>query len=269
MSLVRIGFLTDTHYGPDIGPTGAGTRICPDGLKKITDAVKTFNREVVDCVVFNGDLIDHHASSASVALTDLAALTAVMNTLSMAWYPNFGNHDFDVLTHDQCESTTGKDIDYRSFDINGLHVVILDGCYLSDSDGALYAPPAPDYTLTYVNPGQRTWLIADLAATLLPTIIFVHQKPFGSDVSVPPIRNASALRTILESAPRKIVGVLNGHVHENVSSTANGITYYSMQAATELAYPRNAYAIIYLNTVTGAMAIEGRGSGQTHYGTRA
>lgn len=200
-----------------------------------------WNDAAADFAIMAGDFIDHTGNNATMALADLATMDAAYAVFSGDRYYVFGNHENDQLTKAQFIANTAMPAAHYSFDKNGVHFVVLDGNYRSDSDADPYAPGNYAWNVNYVPPNQRTWLTADLAGTALPVVVFCHYRlDTTGDYA---LNNASAVRSILE-ASGKVIAVFTGHNHINVLTKINSIPYCCMMAATEGAFPQNAYALV-------------------------
>lgn len=206
--------------------------------------------------IVTGDLIDHVGNSSSMALADLGAIHGDMGALNGDRFYALGNHDQDHLTKAQFFGATGMTSGHYSFDRGGVHFVVLDANYRSDSDSDPYAPGNYSWNVNYVPPGQRAWLEADLAATDLPTLVFCHYRldAAGGDYAV---NNAAAVRSILETSG-KVKAVFTGHQHINGLQRVNGIPYCLMMAMTEGQYPTTAYALISVRS-DNRVTVFGRG----------
>lgn len=138
-----------------------------------------------------------------------------------------GNHDMDggftrtqVVKYWQARGT------YYSLDINGFHLVILDG---NDQDDSADRPAG---YARFFGQEQLEWLEADLAQTELPTLVFSHQ---GIDNGLGGITNGTKTRLIFERANQqagfqKVVAVFSGHHHQDYHNNYNGIHYIQINS---------------------------------------
>lgn len=250
--LVVFGFATDVHCNDRADDVGGGYYY-RDAVEKMAAAVATWNRRDLSFVMFGGDFID--GALHSQALIDISAIEAAYAASTAPRYYVFGNHCMDALSKSEFIANTGMDSAYYSFDSGGVHFVVLDGCYTADDDAAHYNAGNYNWTIAYINPAQRAWLAADLAATSLKTVVFCHQRLNGStDYN---IKNAAAVRSILE-ASGKVIAVINGHEHVNGFASVNGIPYYEMEAMLDGDFPINAYAVV--SVYPTSIKIQGFGS---------
>lgn len=251
---LSFGYVSDIHYGDK---NTALNRYYRDGDEKLAVAVEQFNKHDLSFVIVNGDLID--SGAAEDAPSDLSAVVNIVADLDVPSYYSFGNHDLTDLSKAEAMAVTGQSAGYYSFNRNGYHFVVLDACYSADDDDAHYDTGNFDFTDTYVPPTERTWLAADLAAAVLPIIVLCHQRL--DEVSNHAVVNAADVRAILESAD--VRAVFQGHAHANDKETINDITYYTMQAATESAYPATAFGVVRVYQ-SGAISVQGF-SGQSSW----
>ncbi len=150
---------------------------------------------------------------------------AKWNTFKGARYHTIGNHEMDGgFTREQVVAFLGMKNRYYSFDASGVHVMVLDG---NDPGGK-----AKGYK-RYIARKQLDWIVADLKATALPTIVFSHQT-LGDSFGV---ENCSAVRAVLEQAKtrtgrRKVVACFCGHHHDDHVKQINGIHYIRINSAS-------------------------------------
>jgi alkaline phosphatase len=124
--------------------------------------------------------------------------------------------------------TGGPREHHYSFDLAGVHFVVLDACYRSD--GADYQRKNFDWTDANIPAQQVDWLLADLAKTSNPTVILAHQLIDESGKHM--VRNAAAVRAELERSG-KVLAVFQGHSHRNDYQQIAGIHYTTLVAMIE------------------------------------
>lgn len=252
--LVSFGFITDTHWSST--KATSLNRYYQDAPAKIADAVDYFNSQAdIAFVHHNGDLID--GDNAPTLFSDLADARDALDLLNAPWTLNAGNHDISTVSVEDFAAVAGRPVSYNTWDASGVRFIQLNANYYADDDAAAYVPGNNTYTDTFVPPAQRTQLAADLASASGPAVVFCHQLLDTDGTLTYDVNNAPAVREILEAAGN-VVLVLSGHKHLNEIRTVNGITYVAMQAATEDAYPANAYAKV--SIYSDSFAIEGFGN---------
>ncbi len=240
---VRFGVVTDCHYA-DVDP--AGTRFYRQSLDKLAECVDRMNTEKVDFLIELGDFKDQGRPPVERdTLAYLQDAEAVFQRFAGPTYHVLGNHDVDSISKAQfLTRVTNTRIDpgrsYYSFDVKGLHCIVLDANYRSDD--ADYDHGDFDWTDANVPAHELDWLRKDLAAAPGPAVIFIHQLLDGTDsVSV---RNAPQVRAILDESG-KVQAVFQGHHHEGRYGRINGIHYYTLRAVVEgQGADSNSYAIV-------------------------
>ena len=129
---------------------------------------------------------------------------------------------------------------YYSFDVKGLHCIVLDANYRSD--GADYDRGNYDWTDANICASELDWLRRDLAVAPGPAVVFVHQLLDGTGAVY--VRNAAEVRDVLERSG-KVLAVFQGHHHSGAHSEINCIHYYTLIATVEgQGAEDNSYAIV-------------------------
>jgi UDP-2,3-diacylglucosamine pyrophosphatase LpxH len=256
---LRFGFVTDTH---NADRDDNGNRYYRDVPDKIADAVALFNDRSLDIIFINGDVVDGYGGSGASAI-DMNVLKTAFSTAKAPRVYAGGNHDYQAFTLASFAAATGMDPQgYYYFDRKGVRVISLDANYEADDDSSHYSAGGFSYTDTYINPAQRTWLSATLASAPGDVVIICHQR-LELQVGANYVKNADAVRAIIDAAYPKVKAVLMGHAHVNSLTYLNGTPYVVMQALIEGAHPLNAYAVV--SVENGFVSIEGFGQ-QTSWG---
>jgi len=238
----RFGIVTDCHYAD---AEAAGTRFYRQSPDKLAECVELMNAEKVDFLVELGDFKDQNTPPVEQkTLSYLEAIERVFQKFRGPAYHVLGNHDLDSISKRQflarVENTNiDSDRSYYSFDVNGLHLVVLDANYRTD--GADYDHGNFDWTDANIPAEELNWLRDDLAVTEGPAIVFTHQLLDGTGSVY--IRNAAQVRQILQACG-KVLAVFQGHHHAGSYSNIAGIHYYTLKALVEGTGPEsNSYAI--------------------------
>jgi hypothetical protein len=176
-----------------------------------------------------------------------------------------GNHDVDSIAKPQFlgrVTNTGieRDRSYYSFDVNGVHFVVLDANF--EKTGLAYDSGNYNWTDANVPPPELEWLQRDLARSANPTVVFVHQLLDKDTKGSVYINNAAEVRSVL-SASRKVAAVFQGHHHTGDYEEVNGIHYYTLKAMVVGSLPANSYAIVDLHP-DGRLKINGFRSAISH-----
>ncbi len=245
--LIRFGIVTDCHYADR---EAAGSRYYRDSLDKVKACVQRMNDEKVDFLIELGDFKDQ--DTLPVEEKTLSYLRVIEEAFSLFQGPRFhvlGNHDMDSLSKTQF-LTQVKNTDipveqsFFSFDIKGLHGVVLDANYRSD--GQDYDHGDFDWTDSNIPQAQLDWLKQDLSAAQVPGVVFVHQRLDGEGNLF--VKNAEEVRKVLEQSG-KVSIVFQGHDHEGGYNLINDIHYYTLKAAVEgPGLENNAYAVVEMDS---------------------
>jgi len=240
---VRFGIVTDCHYAD---ADAADARFYRESLDKLSECVARMNAERVDFLIELGDLKDQDKRPVeSRTLQYLQDVEAVLQGFHGPTYHVLGNHDMDSLSKQQFLSrveNTGIDASrsYYSFDVKGLHCVVLDANY--KADGSDYDHGNFDWRDANIPACELDWLRHDLAMSGGPIVIFVHQLLDGTGLVH--VKDASEVRRILQ-ASGKVLAVFQGHHHEGRYRCIEGIHYYTLKAVVEGHGPgNNSYAIV-------------------------
>ena len=240
---VRFGIVTDCHYA-DTEP--AGTRFYRESLDKLSECVACMNARRVDFLIELGDLKDQDTPAVEErTLQYLRRAEAVFREFDGPRYHVLGNHDLDSLSKRQfLENVKNTRLSsrrsYYSFNVRGLHCVVLDANYTAD--GTDYDHHNFHWTDANVPLPELHWLRKDLAKARGPVIVFIHQLLDGTGPVY--VKNAPELRQVLRDSG-KVLAVFQGHHHEGGYNEIGGIHYYTLKAVVEGQGPENsAYAIV-------------------------
>ena len=152
-----------------------------------------------------------------------------------------GNHDMDFFGKSHMLDIWNMPAPYYSFDRAGYHFVILDRNNLHNEgkytpyDTANFYVPAPHRG--HADPEQLEWLRADLASTLLPTIVFSHQGLGMPNMSAESSEARTPIERILAEAldasgKNKVHTCFCGHHHIDRYNYKNGIHYVWINSAS-------------------------------------
>ena len=245
--VARFGMVTDIHYA-DIPPdpkrhTIIGRRFYRESRFKLDEAVAVFNRRDLDFAIELGDFKDFTRNRSET----LACLDEIETSFSAFKGPRYhvlGNHDFDCLTEADLFSRLVNDRELMSsghytFMVNGITFVVLDACYDSNLDHYSENNPWDDAN---VPPEELIWLEQVLRDAEGPAVVFCHQRldPFADRRHL--VRNAQAVRTVIERS-RRVKAVITGHQHNGAVNEYKGIAYYSLRALVcEMGEGSNSFA---------------------------
>ena len=238
----RFGIVTDCHYAD---AEAARTRFYRESIDKLSECVDLMNTEKVDFLIELGDFKDQDRPPVEKnTLSYLQTVEKVFRKFNGPTYHVLGNHDLHSISKKQfLNRVKNTNIDssrsYYSFDHNGMHFVVLDANCIAD--GADYDHGNFDWTDANIPPKELLWLRNDLASTLGPVIVFIHQLLDGKGSVY--VKNAEQIRQILESSG-KVLAVFQGHHHSGSYNNIAGIHYYTLKALVEgQGVENNSYAI--------------------------
>jgi len=248
------GLVTDVHYA-DVPPKGS--RHYRDSQAKLRQAVAAFNERKLPMMVELGDFIDAGPNKDDT-LKYLAVIRKDFEAFRGQRHFVLGNHCLDRMTKKDFLDNCGTKFDnsFYSFDLGGRHFVVLDGDF--KKDGSPYAEGKYNWTDTWIPEAQQKWLADDLKkARGKKTVVFIHQN-LDQDKSGVAVKNAPAVRKILEEAGN-VLAVMQGHHHAGGYRKINGIHYITFKAMVEgPTLKNNAYAAVTLHA-DERITIEGFG----------
>lgn len=237
---LRFAVIADPQYadkpvrGSQDSPEGA----CYRGtLAKMDSAIAFFNRLAPHTPAFLlllGDYIDSYGQDpedSAKSLADLDSMNARVSKFQGDVYLVLGNHDALSLHKEDVYARLVAKVkqNHYSFDAGPVHFVVLDGNFSADGTGFGRLAPGK-WNDAWIPESQLDWLVADLqAAGERPTIVAIHQNLHGDSVDGYTIRNAAAVRKILETHGN-VTHVLQGHRHLGGYARINGIHYVTFPA---------------------------------------
>jgi len=236
---MKLLLITDCHYGEDsnfawhggehyINVFGSQFEYCFAQLKQIIASRQ------YDLVANLGDCIADHSylhgltdESASIDRKHFQQFLACWQGIATPVFHLLGNHDGELISRADFKAMLGRET-YFSCDLAGFHHIILD--------------PVWGRVPYYIDDQQWAWLEADLEATSLPTIVYIHTPCDEHDLTdnyyhkINPARyfiaNRASLRSIFERSNRVRL-VLQGHSHFYMNHNINGIKYLTIPSFME------------------------------------
>lgn len=230
-TILRFGMAADAHFA-DV--EARGTRHYRESAAKMAECVALMNEQKVDFLIELGDLKDQgEPASEQDTLEYLDTIEGVFRQFKGPRYHVLGNHDMDSLSKEQFLSGTentgiAAGSTYYSFDVKGVHFVVLDANY--SADGSDYDHGQFNWTDANIPAKQLDWLKRDLEASSSPTIVFVHQQLDGEGQHC--IRNAAEVREVLQ-ASGQVRAVFQGHNHAGGYRQIHDLHYYTLKAMVE------------------------------------
>lgn len=221
---LRLGLIADLHWG--LEPSAPG---------RLEAFLAEAEARGVDGVVQLGDF--NYGDAEAQACVDL------WEQFRGERVHVLGNHDLDRVTKAAVMERWGMASRYHSFDRRGFHFVVLDRNNLRTGDrfeaygkGNYFVEPK---RRAWADPEQLEWLKSDLAATELPTVVFVHQGlgvQTGGDYHEPArLQIEKVLGDANRAAGRsQVVACFCGHHHADRYNRRDGIHYVWINSASYL-----------------------------------
>ena len=263
LPLLRFGLFTDPHYADR---DAYGTRYYRQSIPKLNECIDYMNTQNLAFVIETGDFKDERPSRVEEeTLSFLRDIESVFSRFEGPRYHVLGNHDIDSISKAQFQEVvenTGisRDRTFYGFDTGGCHCIVLDANFRSD--GVPYDRGNFTWTDANISAGQLEWLRDELWSTRKPILVFCHQ--LLTDTEKLGVRNAPAVREILETRKDRVHAVFHGHKHEGEHQVINGIHYYTHKAMVEGDGPgQNAYSVIELYR-DGTLQITGYRQADSH-----
>ncbi len=260
---LRIGVVADIHAHDTNSPTEH--KVMTNYEPRLAAFVGAMNAWPADAVFELGDLVNG-AFVMGAPLGDpsriAGILSSVVDALSQFSGPEYfvlGNHDVYDLSKAEFLAEVSAGATNWSFDLGGYHMVGLDEQF--SKTGQPYGHSF------WVVPGtvpadELGWLRNDLAATTLPTVVFVHQPldvEFEAEAGGPSVSNHTEVQAVLAGSGR-VIAVFQGHSHENRLSVLDGIHYVTFAAMVDRDEPTPpSWAAVTLDPETRTVRIDGAG----------
>ena len=234
---VRIGVVTDVHFHDRDSP--AEGKWMAKSAERLGAFVDAMNAWPADLVIELGDFVNGWVVL-GVDPGDPGRIPGILESadkvlagFSGPRYHVVGNHDLYNLSKGEYRGILDLERTYASFDVGGLHVVLLDVQFTTSGQDLAYT-----YTGVkgFVPQEELDWLRADLASTTFPTIVCVHQRLDSEREEWRDVTNADAVRAVLATSG-VVVAVFQGHDHENGHTKEGGIHYLTFEALVDQGTP--------------------------------
>ena len=248
----RLAVCSDLHLSVDAQGTW---RVSHRTQERLEAAVASLNRQSLDGVVFNGDLVQYGTRA------EYEAFDRIIDALEVPFVAIPGNHDLTqfgpgpkrTLSEFERRYTPGE-LPYRTR-IGGIDLLALNSNQSThDSIAETYVGRLDDRTLE--------WLSTQLASADHPLVAVHHNLPgtramltaatadFDVEDGSPRFENADELVAVLENAPGSPPLVVTGHVHFPAVERTGAVREFTLPALGP--YP-GAYTVFEV-TETGATA---------------
>jgi hypothetical protein len=260
---LRIGVVADIHAHDTDSPTEH--KVMTDYEPRVAAFIDAMIAWPADAVFELGDLVNG-AFVMGAPLGDTSRIAAILSSVvdAMARFggPEYfvlGNHDVYDLSKAEFLAAVGIPSTNWSFDLGGYHMVGLDEEY--NKAGQPYGHSFWVVPGT-VPPNELAWLHGDLAATTLPTVVFVHQPldvEFETEAGGPSVTNRVEIQAVLAESGR-VIAVFQGHSHENRLTVQDGIHYVTFAALVDHDDPTPpSWAAVTLDPEARTVSIDGEG----------
>lgn len=233
--VLQMSVIADLHHG-----------LATDAMTRLESFMSTVDEQKPDCLLQLGDF--------NFGKPDSDECMRLWRQFDGPRYHVLGNHDMDFYSKAHMVDYWHMPAPYYSFDRAGFHFVVLDRNSIKTDAGYVPYEKANFYvdasTRGFAEPAQLEWLKADLDATQLPTVIFVHQGLAMDELSPKERISADPVETILaqardEEGKTKVVACFCGHHHLDRYIKKDGIHYVWLNSASYYwvgdAYGRMAY----------------------------
>jgi 3',5'-cyclic AMP phosphodiesterase CpdA len=258
---LRIGVVTDIHAHDTNSPNQYTVMVNYESrLAAFVDAMTAWP---ADAVFELGDLVNG-IFVMGAPLGDPARIPGILSSAVETFgrfagpkYFVLGNHDVYDLSKDEFLAGVGASTTTWSFDLGGYHLVALDaqftraGADVSHISWMIQGTiPAP----------ELEWLRQDLASSVLPTVVFIHQPlDETNDMGGPSISNRLDVQAILSQSGH-VIAVFQGHMHGGKHTVLDGIHYVTFTAMVDRDEPTPpSWAAVTLDPEARTVRIDGEG----------
>lgn len=240
--MTKIVIFSDLHYAPE-KPINNGSiierKLIEYAEPILEELTKQINTEIKPDLTLNlGDLVedfnDHNK--------DIINLNYVWNKfkhIKSPFYSCIGNHDLrSMSSRNEVEEIMGYNHSTFSFDINGIHIVLLG----TDVNNEIDTSSGGILKTQFISSEDMIWLKEDLKLNKLPTILCVHFGVaeddmrgnwwFESNPEHALLGNRKELKEILKNN-KNILAVFSGHQHWTKTIVEDNIPYYILGSMTE------------------------------------
>lgn len=227
---MKIFLITDTHYGENSNyPRLKGDEYVNVFGEQFEKFFPHLHEEMEDCdlVINLGDFI-HDKSEEKDIETYKKALSFFKTDTPTKYVA--GNHDLRNISRKEWAELIDEEKSYYSFDSNGYHHIVLDGCSVERR--------GPHY----INEEQLEWLEEDLSKTSLKSLVYCHfpidnqsmdnNYYFKDSPERSSLSNRSFVRRIFENS-NKVLSVFSGHTHFFNQQIVKNITYCTVPSFSE------------------------------------
>jgi len=263
-AVVHFGMLADIHHSR-----------MPDAHTRLEAFLSAVSNRDLDFVIQLGDFCDGYSAQLT---SEQKNFVADWGKVRVPRYSVLGNHEMDHGSKKNIMNVLEMPRNYYSFDVRGVHFVVLDCMHLSEDgkivdylEGNYFKHPQDDINL--VDPEQMEWLTADLKATRNPTVVFTHPciNGFWYKGAEKTRANVRALFSQVnhDAGWNKVAACFSGHHHVDDLSEFGGVNYFLVNSASyfwvgeqygSLAKYRDPLFTFVSVTPSGKITVEGKNS---------
>ena len=216
--LLNFIHISDTHIHAN--PEFVGSHVEFTSRATVAELIKQINAVPfdVDFVIHTGDIMTDPAKSKAYKIA-----RDILSDIRFPIHYLVGNHDRSAAVQKilvgvpEHEITTTYDYE---FEHNSVQIICLDS-----------NPNARGVHFGLLNNNQLGWLAERLQADdPRPLVVAVHHHPLPSKASWLDgivLKNGHELHELLLTVRHRLRGVFYGHIHENMVTVRDGISYYS------------------------------------------
>ena len=221
MSKVKFTAFSDLHHHPVWFKTDA-----PQRLTAIQERAAADGSEFL---IHMGDFC-HHVPVA-------ADLIKQYRDFKVPGFHVFGNHEFDLNSHEEALAGYGLECGYYYFDNNGFRFVIIDENYFSDFDGIYFHYSERNYFdhgrgRDWIPPEEVAWLKETILSSPSPCILCSHATLEYADGG---IKNRDEVLEIIRASqklPGRVMLCINGHYHRDNFNVIDNVAYLDLNSAS-------------------------------------
>ena len=210
-----LSLIADLHYNGS-----------SNDLLSFSESLAALKRTQSDVLVLLGDIVvGESAEHARDLLREISDLCAEFQGQT---YFIPGNHDLDHLSKSEFYEALGVPRGPIAFDFGGHRIVGIDTNF--SPDGTAYERGNFDWPEAWVAPEALDCFEAQLAAASLPVWVVCHQRLDHETQFA--VRNHCAVRAAMARAGN-VYAVFQGHNHMDDFMECDGISFFSIAAATD------------------------------------
>ncbi|MBR2872085.1 MAG: metallophosphoesterase [Lentisphaeria bacterium] len=220
MSKIRFTAFSDLHHHPVWFKTDAPQRLTAIQERAVKDGS--------EFLIHMGDFC-HHVPVAK-------ELIRQYNEFKIPGFHVFGNHEFDLNSHEMALAGYGLECGYYYFDHNGFRFVIIDENYFSDFPGIYFHYSERNYFdhpqgRDWIPPEEVAWIKETVLSSPYPCILCSHATLEYEGG----IQNRDEILEIIKASqklPGRVMLCINGHYHRDNFNVIDNVAYLDLNSAS-------------------------------------